>query len=142
MSSIFYRLDELERVQQEILAKIEGTEISERAENARNATHSHEMSPTVTDGVKARCANVPNPASTRHKTDPPRHNLIDRVGNVHAQAWDEHMARWDDLEGAMLKAARAAIKEVAYWLEDANEIWSDEVVQKNAAAWLRSQVEP
>ena len=51
MSSIFYRLDELERVQQEILDILHGenTEIPESDENARIATHSHEMHPRVTN---------------------------------------------------------------------------------------------
>ena len=51
MSSIFHRLDELERLQQEILDILHGenTEIPERDENARSATHSHEMHPNVTN---------------------------------------------------------------------------------------------
>ena len=49
MSSIFHRLDELERVQREILVQLNGTEIPESDENARSATHSHEMHPNVTN---------------------------------------------------------------------------------------------
>ena len=124
MSSIFHRLDELERVQQEILAAISGQESGdfsvEKArkypkgdENARSATHSHEMHPKVTN----------------------KHTLVERV-----------MVAYQD--GCILgikdgffnnyEGARAAILEIANTLDDCDaldEHWT-------VADWLRSQVEP
>ena len=116
MSSIFHRLDELERVQREILVQLNGTEIPERDENARIATHSHEMRQKVTNND----------------------TLVERVAQTIFDVMDEQYCDPQDYQ----PEARAAILEIADALERANEIWSDAVVQKNAAAWLRSQVEP
>ena len=125
MSSIFHRLDELERVQQEILVQLNGTEIPESDGNARSATHSHEMHPKVTYSELV-VDDVPN-----------NDTLVERVARVIA-AESSFESHWEDWQ----IEARAAILEIADALERANEIWSDAVVQKNAAAWLRSQVEP
>ena len=136
MGSIFYRLDELERVQQEILAAISGQESGdfsvEKArkypkgdENARYATHSHDMHLKVTN----------------------THTLVERVNNAWQQVWHEHMVKYDELDAAGIEAARAAIREVADWLgeEGTDEKWGR--VAESPDYWkavrrLRSQVEP
>ena len=128
MSSIFYRLDELERVQQEILAAISGQESgdfsTEKArkypkgdENARSATHSHEMHPNVTN----------------------KDTLVERVNNAWQQVWHEHMVKYDELDAAGIEAARAAILEIANALD---ERYCGEFGTIGPCVWLRSQVEP
>ena len=79
MSSIFHRLDELERVQREILVQLNGTEIPERDEDARIATHSHEMRQKVTNNdtlvervVRAMC-------EERELTDTPEDDAITAI---------------------------------------------------------------
>ena len=112
MSSIFHRLDELERVQREILVQLNGTEIPERDENARIATHSHDMRQKVTNND----------------------TLVERVAKViRCGMWttDKGWLNNEDL-------ARAAIEEVADAIEEAYHIG----YFCNVPKWLRSQVEP
>ena len=138
MSSIFYRLDELERVQQEILAAISGQESgdfsTEKArkypkgdENARSATHSHEMHPKVTYSELV-VDDVPN-----------KDTLVERVNNAWQQVWHEHMVKCDNLDAAGIEAARAAILEIANALD---ERYCGEFGTIGPSVWLRSQVEP
>ena len=95
MSSIFYRLDELERVQQEILDILHGenTEIPERDENARIATHSHDMRQKVTN----------NDTLVERVMEAYQDGCISDVGSE----FYNHYA-----------GARAAILEIADWCEE------------------------
>jgi len=96
MSSIFHRLDELERVQQEILAQLNGTEIPERDENARSVTHSHEMHPKVTNND----------------------TLVERVLVAYQEGChDEAHHCFNHYRGA-----RAAILEIAEWAEEKGDL--------------------
>ena len=121
MSSIFYRLDELERVQREILDILHGenTEIHERDENARIATHSHEMHPKVT------YSELVVDDVTNNDT------LVERVMEAYQDGCisDVGSGSYNHYAGA-----RAAILEIA--------AWCGENYFEGFAAKLRSQVEP
>ena len=133
MSSIFHRLDELERVQREILAAISGQESgdfsTEKArkypkgdENARSATHSHEMHPKVTYSELV-VDDVPN-----------KDTLVERVARVIAAA-SSFESHWEDWQ----IEAQAAILEIADALD---ERYCGEFGTIGPSVWLRSQVEP
>ena len=93
MSSIFYRLDELERVQRELLVFLHG-ENTEGDEKSRSATYSE----LVVDDV------------------PNNDTLVERVASTYEVAVRE-TGCLDYLQGA-----RAAILEIAEWAEEKGDL--------------------
>ena len=136
MSSIFHRLDELERVQQEILVQLNGTEIPERDENARNATHPHEMHPKVTNNDTfdgAEQAQNGGPCTCGCTESDRSRTLVERVARViRAHRVSQFYRDPEEL-------ARAAILEIADALD---ERYCGEFGTIGPSVWLRSQVEP
>jgi len=120
MSSIFQRLDELERVQQEILAALRGDiKTPFVAHTSPTATYSE----LVVDDVPNNATTaVPN-GDTYHNSAP---NLVERVVKVIVRIDGHH--QWAQ------RMSRAAILEIADWCE--------ENYFEGFAAKLRSQVEP